>query len=131
MMQTHVKIISVLDIILGALTAIGGVFLLFAGPALIASLQGISVTAAAGTTAAGVILGLFVIAVGILGIVVGSKLNEYRNWARVTQIIYGVLQLVNFPLGTAFGIYSLVIMLSEDGKALFAQKPEERIRRAA
>ena len=129
-MNTHVKVISVIDIVLGSVTALAGVVLLFA------FLTGAVALNQTSTAAAGAIMGVtlfastFLIALGILGIVVGIKLVEHENWARITQIIFGVLQLFNFPLGTAFGVYSLWAMLSDEGRALFEHKPEQ-IRRAA
>ncbi len=129
-MNTHVRVISVIDIVLGSVTALAGVALL------IVFLTGAAALNQTSTVAAGAIMGatlfasMFMIALGILGIVVGIKLVEYESWARVAQIIFGVLQLFNFPLGTAFGVYSLWAMLSDEGRALFEHKPEQ-IRRAA
>jgi len=123
--NTHIRVISVIDIVLGVFTVLGGLGLFFA-----LGFASFEQSAVAGTLrATGVFAGLFVIALGVLGIVVGIKLAEHQSWARVFQIIFGIFQLVNIPLGTAFGIYSLWAMFSERGKVLF-EHPEE-VRRAA
>lgn len=129
-MRTHVRIISVIDVILGALTILGGFAVVAAS---IGALTTTTATTAGTLGTVGFFSGLFVIGVGILGIVVGVKLGELRNWARITQIIYGALQLVNFPVGTIFGVYCLWAMLSEEGRMLFAEQPEKpkEMRRAA
>ncbi len=125
-MNTNIKVISVIDIIIGALTALGGV-ILFIG--LIGAGSSISSDA---VRISGIIGSLVVMAFGVLGIVVGIKLSEYRSWARVVQIIFGVFQLFNFPLGTAFGIYCLWAMFNDEGRALFEEdRSTEPLRRAA
>lgn len=129
-MNTHIRVIGVIDIVLGSVTALGGVALLIAFLTGALTLDGASTAAAGAIMGASLFVSTFLIAVGILGIVVGIKLGDHENWARVTQIIFGVLQLFNFPLGTAFGVYSLWAMLSEEGRELFQDQPE-RLRRAA
>jgi len=129
-MNTHIRVISVIDIVLGSVTALAGVVLLFAFLTGGAALNQASVATAGVIMGVTLFAGMFLIALGILGIVVGVKLVEYESWARVAQIIFGVLQLFNFPLGTAFGVYSLWAMLSDEGRALFEHKPEQ-MRRAA
>lgn len=127
--NTHIRVISVIDIILGALTALGGLILFFA---LVAGSVSFAETSAANTIlVAGIFASLFLIAIGILGIIVGIKLADHESWARIVQIIFGIFQLFNFPLGTAFGIYSLWAMFSGDGRDLFEYHPEEETRRAA
>ncbi len=129
-MNTHVRVISVIDIVLGSVTVLAGVALL------IAFLTGAAALSQTSAVTSGVLMGAtlfgstFLIALGVLGIVVGIKLVELVSWARIAQIIFGVLQLFNFPLGTAFGVYSLWAMLSDEGRELFEHKPEQ-IRRAA
>lgn len=129
-MNTHVKVISVIDIVLGSVTILAGVALLIAFLTSAAAFNQASTVAAGALMGATLFASTFLIALGILGIVVGIKLVEYESWARVAQIIFGVLQLFNFPLGTAFGVYSLWAMFSDEGSALFEHKPKQ-IRRAA
>jgi hypothetical protein len=135
MMETHIKVLSVIDVILGALTAIVGAGLVVA---LGLAGVGIDLTEAPGGVAgaaflgvAGVISGLVLLAIGVFGIVVGLNLRARKHWARVAQIIYGALQLPNFPFGTAFGIYSLWAMLSRSGQAEFEYAESRERRKAA
>jgi len=55
----------------------------------------------------------------IVEFVAGSYLLEFKAWARILAIILGVINLLFFPIGTALGIYTLVIMFNEETKALF------------
>jgi len=49
----------------------------------------------------------------------GYGLLNYKNWARILAIILAILNLILFPIGTALGIYTLVIMFNDETKALF------------
>jgi hypothetical protein len=48
------------------------------------------------------------------GICVGLGLMQRRSWARAAAIILGVLALFHPPLGTALGIYTLWVLLSDE-----------------
>jgi fructose-specific phosphotransferase system IIC component len=52
-------------------------------------------------------------------IVAGYGLLKYKSWARILAIILAILNLILFPIGTALGIYTLVIMFNDETKALF------------
>jgi hypothetical protein len=49
----------------------------------------------------------------------GLGLLQYKSWARILAIILGIINLILFPIGTALGIYTLIIMFNEEAKALF------------
>jgi uncharacterized membrane protein YozB (DUF420 family) len=58
---------------------------------------------------------------GIIAYVVaGYGLLKYKGWARILAIILAILNLILFPIGTALGIYTLVIMFNDETKALFS-----------
>jgi len=52
-------------------------------------------------------------------ILAGSGLVKYKSWARILAIILAILNLILFPIGTALGIYTLVIMFNDEAEALF------------
>jgi hypothetical protein len=52
-------------------------------------------------------------------VLTGYGLLKYKSWARILAIILAILNLILFPIGTALGIYTLVIMFNEEVKALF------------
>jgi hypothetical protein len=49
----------------------------------------------------------------------GWGLLNYKNWARILAIIVAIFNLILFPIGTAIGIYTLVIMFNKETEALF------------
>ena len=51
--------------------------------------------------------------------VAGYGLLNYKGWARILAIILAILNLCLFPIGTAIGIYTLIIMFNKETVALF------------
>jgi hypothetical protein len=68
---------------------------------------------------------MLALAAGSLGaghLVVGSAFRGLRPWARTAGLVVAVLDILcccNFPLGTALGVYALVVLLSEEVAPLF------------
>lgn len=59
---------------------------------------------------------------GVLGLITAYGLLERRPWARVLGIVVAGLELPGFPVGTAFGAYTLWVLLHRDTKALFVEE---------
>ena len=60
-----------------------------------------------------------VLAMCIPGIIAGIGLFKKKEWARVLTLIVSVLNLVDIPLGTAVGAYSIWAMVQTDSVELF------------
>jgi hypothetical protein len=56
---------------------------------------------------------LFIVAGG--GILVGWGLLKFQPWARMAAIVLGIVSLLHPPFGTALGIYTLWVLLSDQG----------------
>jgi hypothetical protein len=72
---------------------------------------------------------LFVVATGVAsllgliaipGLIAGFGLLARQSWARILAIVVAILGLLNFPLGTLIGLYSLWVLLQEAGTTYFA-----------
>lgn len=117
-MATHVKV-------LGWLYIIGnGLMLLFAvlGGGL-AAVGGL-LSGDADAAAAGGIMGILAVVFALFaipGMLIGWGLLNYKNWARILGIVFGVLNLINIPIGTAIGIYSLWVLFNDQVAASFRQ----------
>jgi len=59
------------------------------------------------------------------GIVAGYGLLKRRSWGRILAVVIGVLGLVNFPIGTAIGIYTLWVLFQQAANEYFA--PEQTV----
>lgn len=117
-MHQQINIIAYLYIALGVLTLLGAliVTLSIAGGGWLSGDD----TAVAVTSATGFIIGGFIAVGGIFSLVAGYGLLKRRSWARTLTIVLSVLNLLNFPIGTALGGYALYIMLKDETKAEFA-----------
>lgn len=57
-------------------------------------------------------IGFLVLAKGALGIAAGYGLLHRLSWARVLTLVLAFISLLNIPLGTALGIYTLWVLFS-------------------
>ncbi|MFN7938760.1 MAG: hypothetical protein U0R19_35855 [Bryobacteraceae bacterium] len=123
-MDTHVKILGILHVVFGALGLLAGLFVmaLFGGIAGLVGAFGNGGDSIIAIPILGGIGALVLIACLVLslpGLIAGIGLLKYRSWARVLTIILSVLNLFNFPFGTALGVYGLWVLLSADTQRLF------------
>lgn len=118
-MKNHVQVVAALHIAMGALFLLAGIAIFaFMGMA------GAIVITQGETEAAGIIgivsvaVGCFLTVLALPGIVAGWALLTGRSWGRVLALVLGALHLLNFPFGTALGIYTFWALLYEPQAAL-------------
>jgi hypothetical protein len=58
-------------------------------------------------------LGVYLAITAVIGLLVGWGLLDRQPWARMLAIIVGCLKLIDFPLGTALGIYTLWVLVPQ------------------
>jgi hypothetical protein len=117
-MATHVKV-------LGWLYLIGnGLMLLFAvlGGGL-AAVLGLASGSADGAAVGGImgVLAVVFALMAVPGMAIGWGLLNYKSWARILGIAFGILNLINIPIGTIIGIYSLWVLFNEQVAQSFRQ----------
>ena len=57
--------------------------------------------------------------VGLLPLAVGYALKNRRRWARPLGFALAVISLINIPVGTALGIYTIKFFRSEGGSRIY------------
>jgi len=57
-------------------------------------------------------VGAILTVTAVAGIAAGWGLLDRRPWARTLTIVLGIIKLIEFPLGTALGIYTLWVLAS-------------------
>jgi hypothetical protein len=62
------------------------------------------------------LIGLFLLAASVIGIMAGWGLLEHQPWARMLAIVLGCLNLINAPFGTVLGIYTLWVLLPAESE---------------
>ncbi len=126
---SHVNLAGLLFILWGILTTLIGVSTLALGLGAIAVITSPRRNDAGGQFAAGLTAATFatlaVIALiwGVAHILVGLRLRRLSAPARLAALALGSIDLVLLPYGTALGVYSLWVLLHDDGKRLFEQAP--------
>ncbi len=123
-MDTHVKVLGVLNIVWGGMGLIGAliVFTVLGGTAGLVAATEQSEDALLAVS----ILSLLAIFVSILilvlsapSVIIGVGLLKFSAWARVLGIVLSILHLISFPIGTALGAYGLWVLLNERSARLF------------
>jgi len=123
-MNSHVRALGIVHIIFGCIGLIGGlfVFLILGG---IAGVVGATNTDSDAWVAIPILGGVatFVLALAVIlslpGIIGGVGLLSYKSWARILMIVLSALHILNFPFGTALGVYGLWVLLSPEVVAAF------------
>jgi len=57
---------------------------------------------------------VFFTLLAIPGLIAGVGLLKRQSWARILALVLAILGLINFPIGTAVGIYALWVLLQTD-----------------
>lgn len=126
-MQTHVKVLGVLQLIFGSLAML---LALAVGMGL--GLLGSAVGQSGDPDAhvGGAVLGMVGAAAsviigfgGVLNLTAGIGLLKLKSWGRIVSIVCCALGLIQFPFGTALGVYGLWVLFNKETQALFAPSP--------
>jgi len=67
----------------------------------------------------GLIIATLFIVVGLLPVILGYGFRRRSRWVKPVGIILAVLSLVNIPIGTALGIYTIKFFRSSGGVELY------------
>ena len=125
-MEQHLRVLAILNIVLGALgVCIALVALIFFG-----GLAGIAGAdhdsdAAVGAAVLGMIGGvafLLIAAVSVPGLIAGIGLINFRPWARTLTLVVSAINLFSIPFGTALGIYGFWVLMKDETMALIKAK---------
>jgi hypothetical protein len=111
--------------ILGWLYLVGYAFFLLIGAFVFTLLT--SIGAVSGDEQAMMVLSLvgtsvggLLVALAVPGMAAGFGLLARKVWGRYLAIVVAILGLINFPIGTLIGVYTLWVLMQEDATASFA-----------
>jgi hypothetical protein len=131
-MQTHVKVLGVVYMAVGACMLLLALFL-FLTMGSVAGIVGataepqdaaiaIPVLGLAGTALAAM-LGIF----SLPSLITGYGLLYFKSWARIVGIVLSAVSLINIPIGTIVGAYGLWVLLNKETERLFDNIPASTI----
>jgi hypothetical protein len=116
-LQLHITILGWIQIVSNAIFLVIGGFILIL-------LSGIGFasgdpTATAILSVVGASVGILIMLLALPGLLAGYGLLTGKSWGRILAIVVGVLGLLNFPIGTLIGAYTLWVLLQEDAAPYF------------
>jgi hypothetical protein len=125
---THVKVLGVLLLVKAAFMALFAIGFPV-GMGLIGALvqQNGDSDAATGAAVLGLVGTGFAVYFGVGALVwglTGYGVLKHQSWARIAAIVLSAISLIEFPFGTALGVYGLWIMFNKETEAMFAKQPQ-------
>src|SRR5689334_19350007 len=116
-LQQHVQILGWLLMVSNAVFLGIGAFVFV----LLTSIGAVSgdQTAWAVLSVVGTSVGLLLALLALPGMAAGYGLLKGRSWGRVLAIVVAILSLLNFPIGTAIGVYALWVLLQSAATSYF------------
>lgn len=116
-MDKHVTVVAALHIGFGALGVLISFIVLFVvvGAGLFSGDE----EAIAITSVVGPLVAFVVCLYSVPRIIGGFGLLKHKSWARILILIMSVLALVNIPVGTAIGVYSIWVLVRDETLQLF------------
>ena len=124
-MDTHVRVLGVLNIALGVVGLIIAALMMIGvgGAAGIISASAEPEEAALAVPILSIVGGLVVAVVfafSLPSVVTGIGLLYFKPWARILGIVLSAIALLGFPWVTLLGIYGLWVLFNKDTERLFA-----------
>src|SRR5262249_52981632 len=127
----HNKILSILFFVKGGMLSVAAIIIVLVyglfgaifGTAMVSAGKGDEKLVGAGVAGFMIVfaiaLGLFILCFAGLYLMTGWKLHKMKPSAKVWVTIASCLALLNFPLGTALGIYGLWFVFGDAGKSFY------------
>ncbi|MBW2432892.1 MAG: hypothetical protein JRF36_04780 [Deltaproteobacteria bacterium] len=120
-MEKHVTVLGILYLafsVLGLLLAIIIFTAVVGGGIISGDSEAIAITSIVGPAVA-----LFFVLLSTPGLIGGIYLLKHRPWARILVLILGFINLIEIPIGTALGIYTIWVLFKDETAQLFTPSP--------
>lgn len=116
-MRTHIKVVGLVNLLFSALGLLGALGVFFGG--LFGSLATLNPVAFVVGSVTSLLVASVMGLVSLFGLIAGFALLSHRPWARIVIIVVSAFRLFKWPWGTAFGAYSLWVLLNDETKQIF------------
>lgn len=119
--QLHVTILGWLHLIFHALLLILGIFIFIFLPsigALTGDQQAMMILGVVGTG-----VGALIVILALPGLVAGWSLLAHKPWGRYLAIVVGIFSLINVPIGTLVGAYTIWVLIQQAATDYFTPAP--------
>ncbi|HVP50046.1 MAG TPA: zinc ribbon domain-containing protein [Candidatus Bathyarchaeia archaeon] len=118
--REHIRLVAVLWLVLSAMSAVAGLFLWILSHSLFPHLHEMGAPPDVPVEFLSSLFGMLAVAIllkSAAGFIAGWGLLRRELWARTLTIVLSFLALLNIPLGTALGIYSLWVFMAPASEA--------------
>jgi len=118
-MQQHITILGWLYIVFGALGLVAAIItmLVLGGSGLLSG----DTRFAALLSGIGLFVAVIISVLSLPSIIAGWGLLKRKSWSRLLAIIIGALNILNFPVGTAIGVYTIWALTQNESQQLLSQ----------
>jgi len=122
-MREHVRILGILNLVMGCLTAFGAivVFAVMGGLAGVITASGDPEAQRIGAplmAGIGVAIAVFLLILSAPTLIGGWGLLKFKPWSRILMIIVSIFHLFHIPLGTALGVYGLWVLFNDEARRI-------------
>jgi hypothetical protein len=120
-MEKHVTVLGILYIAFSALGLLLAIIIFTAvvgGGIISGDSEAMAITGIVGPTIA-----LFFVLLSAPGLIGGIYLLKHRPWARILVLVLGFINLIEIPIGTALGIYTIWVLFKNETVDLFTLSP--------
>jgi hypothetical protein len=118
--NNHLRVLGIVEIVYGVVHVVGSLIVAlmsFVGCSGCFAAENAREAAHVAFSTLAVSGGALVVAVLFAAVsITGLALMNGRAWAKLGTIVFAVLSIANFPLGTAFAIYALWAILASEKK---------------
>jgi hypothetical protein len=120
-MQKHITLVGALFVGHSAFQVLGGLIavLFIIGGGLLGGLISDEGIVLGITFFIGATIGTWILLVSVPGIIAGVGLLRRRTWGRYLALVMSVIWLLNIPIGTAIGAYSIWVLVQDETAKLF------------
>jgi len=118
-MQQHITILGWLYIVFGALGLVAAIItmLVLGGSGLISG----DARSAALLSGIGLFVAVIISVLSLPSVIAGWGLLKRKSWSRLLAIVLGALNILNFPVGTAIGVYTIWALTQNESQQLLSQ----------
>jgi len=120
-MEKHVTVLGILYIAFSALGLLLAIIIFTAvvgGGIISGDSEAMAITGIVGPAVA-----LFFVLLSAPGLIGGIYLLKHRPWARILVLVLGFINLIEIPIGTALGIYTIWVLFKNETVDLFTLSP--------
>jgi len=131
-MRDHIRILGILNIVMGGVVALIGFVVFFIASSIagyVASAVNMDAHDAAIASpiiaAVGLVVAAFFWVLSLPSIIGGWGLLNFRSWSWMLMVVISILHLFHVPLGTALGVYGIWVLFNDETRRLLGNRISE------